>query len=351
MFTLLSCALLCAAVLGQAPPGSMLWSYTSSTGSVRAPMVVAADGSVVALSTGSAIVGLSPSSGSPLWTVAGNYGGLAASADGNTLYALGIESAVAIDAQTGARLWTNIMVMPNMAQPPTVSSSTLSFITRTGFVLGLHLANGSTWWMNSQINCSHPLSRLTAMEDALFAACGDTLQRLHALTGFYLWKVAERAVFSPLALGPRVFSLVQTSSSSERSQAPTGSLKCYELSTGNSIWTAAIDGGFIDCPAAGPSNLVLLSTVAPSSLQWVDVVAGQVLNSDSVDISSNAVYSPTRQLYYFGVETGVQAMFFNGTVLWAADASGNVNARPLIVSTASSIVVQDDTGVVTAIAM
>ena len=345
--------LLAAAVVAAAPSGTVLWNYTSPSAAVKAPLAFGSSG-ITAFSTGAAIVGLSTATGTVTWTVPGNYSAVAASSDGSTLYALGIESAIAIDAATGSRKWTNFMVMPNTAQAPTVAKSALAFFVRGGYLIGLHLNNGSTAWLNTQLNCTHSLARLAAEEDALFAACHDTFQRIHAGTGNYLWKVAENAIYMPLAIGPRVFVLVVTSETPELS----GNLSCYEISTGNKIWTYSPGEYLFASPTAGPAGSVLLPAWyrepgghqwTSTMLLWLNVVNGNATWSYQGDISSGATYAASSQLYYLGEYAGVQCLTYNSTFVWGVPTDGFVDHPPAIQD--SKLLFKDTTGVVTAVAL
>lgn len=228
----------------KASDGSLLWKYVTNSQHSFAPTV--ADGVVYvteSYSSPSYTYALDATTGSLLWKyLTASTQGIQPAADGHRVYVGGDYHLDALDAKTGAEIWTT---GAGIAAAASVYNGRVYVLDNLGAHLHcLNAATGQALW-TAQLDSN--ATNIVAANNAVYAQDGSgAFWALDAYTGNFLWKVASSKT-SP-ALGMAVANGVIYSTTFF---SPTdGGFIALDGSTGATLWSYHTGyGGFLSGPA------------------------------------------------------------------------------------------------------
>jgi len=275
-----------------AATGKLLWA-TNSGG-----VSPAVSKGTVYIDTQNGLCAYAAASGTNLWCAGNNYlpdaPSGAAIVDGIAYFGSAVGSVFAIDAATGAQLWSTPISSHNAASSPAVANGVV-YINGDG-LFAFDAKTGAQLWSSSIL---HGTSSPAVVGDVVYCS-GVVAAAFNAKTGAVLWSVSPGDPLSILGDSPAVAKgkvYIGASVPGQRGSS-SGVLYALNADTGKTIWSASVASGITSSPAVangvvyvGTDDGTLYAFNAKTGAQLAAVagVAGQ----SSPTVANGVVYSET----------------------------------------------------------
>jgi len=286
-----------------AATGKLLWA-TNSGG-----LSPAISKDTAYIDTQNGLCAYAAANGTNLWCAENNYlpdaPSGAALADGIVYFGSALGSVFAIDASTGAQLWSAPISTHNAASSPAVANGVV-YINGDG-LFAFDAKTGAQLWSSSIVNgTSSP-----AVVGGVVYCSGGVLAAFDAKTGTVLWSETPGGPVSILGDSPAVAKNIVYVGATVPGQHGSFSGMLYALNakTGKTMWSASVASGITSSPAVangvvyvGSDDGTLYAFNAKTGAELVAVagVAGQ----SSPTVANGMVYSETTvsgELFALGV--------------------------------------------------
>jgi outer membrane protein assembly factor BamB len=287
-----------------AATGKLLWA-TNSDG-----ISPAVSKDTVYIDTQNGLCAYTAASGTNLWCVGNNYlpdaPSGAAVVDGIAYFGSAVGSVFAIDAATGAQLWSAPISSDNAASSPAVANGVVYINGDSLFAFDAK--TGAQLWSSSILGgTSSP-----AVVGGVVYCSGRVLAAFNAKTGAVLWSVSPGGPLSILGDSPAVAKSKVYIGASVPGQhgSFTGTLYALDARTGKIVWSAPVASGITSSPAVAngvvyvgtdDGTLYAFNTKTGAELAAVAGVAGQ----SSPTVANGVVYSETTvsgELFALGLD-------------------------------------------------
>lgn len=287
-----------------AASGKLLWA-TNSGGT--SPAV---SKGTVFIDTQNGLCAYAAASGTNLWCAENNYlpdaPSGAAVADGIAYFGSALGSIFAIDAATGAQLWSAPISTDNAASSPAVANGVVYINGDSLFAFDAK--TGAQIWSSSILNGT---SSPAVVGDVVYCSGGTGLAAFNATTGAVLWSISPGGSLSILEDSPAVAKGIVYIGASVTGQhgSVTGTLYALNAHTGKILWSAPVASGITSSPAianavvyvgSDDGTLYAFDAKTGAELAAVAGVAGQ----SSPTVANGVVYSETTvsgELFALGV--------------------------------------------------
>ncbi len=289
-----------------ATTGKLLWA-TNSGG-----ISPALSKGTVYIDTQNGLCAYVAANGTNLWCAGNNYlpdaPSGAAIVDGIAYFGSALGSVFAIDAATGAQLWSAPISSDNAASSPAVANGVVYINGDSLFAFDAK--TGAQLWSSSITDgTSSP-----AVVGGVVYCGGRVLAALNATTGAVLWSASPGGPLSILGDSPAVAKGLVYIGASVPGQHGSSSGVLYALKgrTGKIIWSAPVASGITSSPAiangvvyvgSDDGTLYAFNARTGAELAAVAGVAGQ----SSPTVANGMVYSETTvsgELFALGLGTG-----------------------------------------------
>jgi outer membrane protein assembly factor BamB len=289
-----------------AATGQLLWA-TNSGG-----ISPAVGNGTVYIDTQNGLCAYVAANGTNLWCAGNNYlpdaPSGAAVVDGIAYFGSALGSVFAIDAATGAQLWSAPISSDNAASSPAVANGVIYINGDSLFAFDAK--TGAQLWSSSITDgTSSP-----AVVRGVVYCSGRVLAAFNATTGAVLWSVSPGGPLSILGDSPAVAKGLVYIGASVTGQhgSSSGVLYALKARTGKIIWSAPVASGITSSPAVAngvvyvgsdDGTLYAFNAKTGAELAAVAGVAGQ----SSPTVANGMVYSETTlsgQLFALGLGAG-----------------------------------------------
>ncbi len=290
-----------------AATGELLWA-TNSGG-----ISPAVSKNTVYIDTQNGLCAYTAAGGANLWCAGNNYlpdaPSGAAIVDGIAYFGSALGSVFAIDAATGAQLWSAPISSDNAASSPAVANgvvyingdSLFAFDAKTGVQL----------WSSSLLDGT---SSPAVAGGAVYCGGGARLAAFNATTGAVLWSVSPGGPVSIVGDSPAVAKGIVYIGATVPGQhgSASGVLYALKARTGKIVWSAPLASGITSSPAiangvvyvgSDDGTLYAFDAKTGAELAAVAGVAGQ----SSPTVANGMVYSETTvsgELFALGLGAG-----------------------------------------------
>jgi outer membrane protein assembly factor BamB len=289
-----------------AATGQLLWATNSGGDSP------AVSKGTVYIDTQNGLCAYTAASGTNLWCAGNNYlpdaPSGAAVVDGIAYFGSALGSVFAIDAASGAQLWSAPISSDNAASSPAVANGVV-YINGDG-LFAFDAKTGAQLWSSSIVDgTSSP-----AVVGGVVYCSGRVLAALNATTGAVLWSASPGGPLSILGDSPAVAKGTVYIGASVPGQhgSSSGVLYALKARTGKIIWSAPVASGITSSPAVAngvvyvgsdDGTLYAFNAKTGAELAAVAGVAGQ----SSPTVANGMVYSETTlsgELFALGLDAG-----------------------------------------------
>ena len=285
-----------------AATGKLLWATNSGGASP------AVSKGTVYIDTQNGLCAYAAASGTNRWCAGNNYlpdaPSGAAVVDGIAYFGSAVGSVFAIDAASGAQLWSAPISSHNAASSPAVANGVV-YINGDG-LFAFDAKTGAQLWSSSIL---HGTSSPAVVGDVVYCS-GVVVAAFNAKTGAVLWSVSPGGPLSILGDSPAVANGMVYIGASVAGQhgSFTGTLYALNAHTGKIVWSAPVASGVTSSPTVangvvyvGTDDGTLYAFNAKTGAELVAVagVAGQ----SSPTVANGVVYSETTvsdQLFALG---------------------------------------------------
>jgi len=287
-----------------AATGKLLWA-TNSGG-----ISPAVSKSTVYIDTQNGLCAYAAASGTNLWCAENNYlpdaPSGAAVVDGIAYFGSALGSVFAIDAATGAQLWSAPISSDNAASSPAVANGAVYINGDSLFAFDAK--TGAQLWSSSILDGT---SSPAVVRGVVYCSGRGGVAALNAATGAVLWSVSPGGPLSIVEDSPALAKGMVYVGASVVGQhgSVTGTLYALKAHTGKVIWSAPVASGITSSPAVangvvyvGSDDGTLYAFDAKTGAELVAIagVAGQ----SSPTVANGVVYSETTvsgELFALGV--------------------------------------------------
>jgi outer membrane protein assembly factor BamB len=290
-----------------AATGQLLWA-TNSGG-----ISPAVSKSTVYIDTQNGLCAYAAANGTNLWCAENNYlpdaPSGAAVVDGIAYFGSALGSLFAINAATGAQLWSASISSDNAASSPAVANGVVYINGDSLFAFDAK--TGAQLWSSS---IPHGTSSPAVVGGVVYGSGGAALAAFNATTGAVLWSASPGGALSILGDSPAVAKGVVYIGASVPGQhgSSSGVLYALRARTGKFIWSAPMASGITSSPAVAngvvyvgsdDGTLYAFDAKTGADLAAVTGVAGQ----SSPTVANGVVYSETTvsgELFALGLDMG-----------------------------------------------
>ncbi|HLY04320.1 MAG TPA: PQQ-binding-like beta-propeller repeat protein [Rhizomicrobium sp.] len=289
-----------------AATGQLLWA-TNSGG--ISPAITKG---TVYIDTQNGLCAYAAADGTNLWCAENNYlpdaPSGAAVVDGIAYFGSALGSVFAIDAATGAQLWSAPISADNAASSPAVANGAVYI--NGDKLFSFDAKTGAQLWSSSILDGT---SSPAVAGGVVYCSGRGALAAFNATTGAVLWSVSPGGPLSIIGDSPAVAKGVVYAGASVVGQhgSVTGTLYALKAHSGEVIWSAPVASGITSSPAVangvvyvGSDDGTLYAFDAKTGAELA-VVAG-VAGQSSPTVANGMVYSETTvsgELFALGLGT------------------------------------------------
>ena len=290
-----------------AATGKLLWA-TNSGG-----ISPAVSNGTVYIDTQNGLCAYAAAGGTNLWCAGNNYlpdaPSGAAVVDGIVYFGSALGSVFAIDAATGAQLWSAPISSDNAASSPAVANGVVYINGDSLFAFDAR--SGAQLWSSSILDGT---SSPAVVGGVVYCGGGASLAAFNATTGDVLWSASPGGPLSMVGDSPAVAKGLVFIGASVTGQhgSSSGVLYALKARTGKVIWSAPVASGITSSPAVAngvvyvgsdDGTLYAFNANTGAELAAVAGVAGQ----SSPTVANGMVYSETTvsgELFALGLGAG-----------------------------------------------
>jgi outer membrane protein assembly factor BamB len=290
-----------------AATGQLLWA-TNSGG-----LSPAVSKSTVYIDTQNGLCAYAAASGTNLWCAENNYlpdaPSGAAVVDGIAYFGSALGSVFAIDAATGAQLWSAPISADNAASSPAVANGVVYI--NGDKLFAFDAKTGAQLWSSSILDGT---SSPAVVGGVVYCSGAASVAAFNATTGAVLWSVSPDGPLSILGDSPALAKGAVYIGATVPGQHGSSSGVLYGLKarTGKIIWSAPVASGITSSPAVAngvvyvgsdDGTLYAFNAKTGAELAAVAGVAGE----SSPTVANGVVYSETAvsgELFALGLDAG-----------------------------------------------